>query len=519
MRSTFSTLSTAVICLVIAGCTPKQARKETGNKGPKLDVHGDWSDPENDYNNGKKSLRKDLRAATRNDRAQVVVFQNATILTANGKRFDRGTLVLNKGAITYVGKARTSVPKNATVIDAKGKFITPGIIDTHSHIGVYSSPGVRAHSDGNEATKPITAEVRAKYGYWPQDPSVSRARAGGITSAQILPGSANLIGGMGYTIVMRPGRSAAAVKFPGAPPTIKMACGENPKRVYGSKGGPRTRMGVYTAFRAIFHKAAAYNAKLTAYKRQRTLWLKKRVRAKELNAQAAAKHKGKRKAKQVKPEKAPERPPMDLQLENLAAVLRGEVHVQIHCYKASEIREMVTIANEFGFKIRSFHHALGAYKVRDILVKNDIAISTWADWWGFKMEAFDGIPHNAALFAQAGGRSVIHSDSAIGIQRLNQEAAKAMWSGRHAGIKISENEALRWVTANPAWVLGIDKVTGTLEVGKRADVVLWSKHPFSVYALPDVVVQAGEITYKRIKGLVPSDFELGNSALSNGANR
>jgi len=248
-------------------------------------------------------------------------------------------------------------------------------------------------------------------------------------------------------------------------------------------------------------------------------WLKQRARAKQLDAAAARKHKGEARPPRVKPQPAPERPPVNLQLENLAAVLRGEVLVQIHCYRAPELREMVAIANEYGFKIRSFHHALEAYKVRDILVKNNIAISTWADWWGFKMEAFDGIPQNAALFTAAGGRVAIHSDSAIGIQRLNQGAAKAMWAGRHAGIKITDNQALRWITANPAWVLGIDKVTGTLEVGKRADVVIWNKHPFSVYSLADTVIQAGEIRYQRKAGLTPSDFELGNSALDKGGIR
>jgi imidazolonepropionase-like amidohydrolase len=194
-------------------------------------------------------------------------------------------------------------------------------------------------------------------------------------------------------------------------------------------------------------------------------------------------------------------------------VLRGEILVQVHCYKADELRQMIDIADELGFAIRSFHHALEAYKVRDLLVGRDIAISTWADWWGFKMEAFDGIPENAALFAEAGGRAVIHSDSDLGVQRLHLEASKAFYAGRAAGIDVGEDQALRWVTANPAWVLGIDGVTGTLEVGKRADAVLWSAHPFSVYARADAVYQGGELIYDRAAGLRPSDFELGNSAL------
>ena len=354
----------------------------------------------------------------------------------------------------------------------------------------------------------MTAHARAQYGYWPQDPKITRALAGGVTTAQILPGSANLVGGLGFTVIMRPGSSADDVRFPGAPPTIKMACGENPKRVYGDKGGPGTRMAEYAAFRQYFHKAREYNAKLSAYRRKRAVWLKKKARAEELNRASEAQGKN----KFIAPASAPSLPDRNLALENLAGVLRGEVLVQIHCYRSPEMRELVTIADEFGFKIRSFHHALEAYKIRDILIQHDVAINTWADWWGFKMEAFDGIPHNAAMFSASGGRAVIHSDSAIGIQRLNQEAAKAMWAGRHAGIDISDDEALRWITANAAWVLGIHEVTGTLEAGKRADVVIWNRDPLSVYARADTVIQGGEIAYRRQAGKTSTDFEVGNSA-------
>ena len=213
-----------------------------------------------------------------------------------------------------------------------------------------------------------------------------------------------------------------------------------------------------------------------------------------------------------KPSAAPDPVPVDLGLETISKVLSGDVLVQVHCYRAGEMREMAAIADEFGFSIRSFHHALEAYKIRDILSEKKIAISTWADWWGFKLEAFDGIPENAAMFSNAGGTTVIHSDSAIGIQRLNQEAAKAMYSGRAAGISITEDEALRWITANPAWVLGIDSVTGTLEAGKRADVVIWDGSPFSVYALPDTVIQEGQVAYRRTSPPLRTDFELKNAA-------
>jgi imidazolonepropionase-like amidohydrolase len=177
---------------------------------------------------------------------------------------------------------------------------------------------------------------------------------------------------------------------------------------------------------------------------------------------------------------------------------------------------MIAISRELGFSIRSFHHALEAYKVRDVLADAGIAINTWADWWGFKLEAYDGIPENAALFTEAGGRATIHSDSAIGIQRLNQEAAKALASGRRAGVVLDEDDALRWITANPAWVLGIDEVTGTLEAGKRADVVLWSGSPFSVYSRAELVIVGGRVGYDRAQGLRPGDYELGHGSVDSG---
>ena len=198
-------------------------------------------------------------------------------------------------------------------------------------------------------------------------------------------------------------------------------------------------------------------------------------------------------------------------------MLRGETLVQVHCYRAADMAEVMAIADELSLSIRSFHHALEAYKIRDLLVARGIAINTWADWWGFKMEALDGIPENAALFHEAGGRATIHSDSPISMQRLNQEAAKALAAGQAAGVVIDEDDAIQWLTANPAWVLGIDDVTGTLEAGKRADVVIWSGDPFSVYSKADLVFSAGEVAYDRRAGLVPSDFELSNSAIGGSA--
>jgi imidazolonepropionase-like amidohydrolase len=327
---------------------------------------------------------------------------------------------------------------------------------------VYPAPGTWAESDGNEATNPVTAEVWAEHSVWPQDPQIPLAIAGGVTTIQALPGSANLIGGRSAILKLVPARSVQEMKFPGAHYGLKMACGENPKRVYQNRG-PSTRMGNMAGYRAAFIQAEQY-------RRRWDKWNKD--------------HSG----------DAPQR---DLKLESLAEVLRGNIFVQNHCYRADEMMQMLDLAHEFGFKIRSFHHAVEAYKIADVLAREGTAVSIWADWWGFKEEAMDGIYENAALNQQAGGRPVIHSDDASGIQRLNQEAAKAMYHGRRAGIQVTRDQALRWFTANPAWVLGLDSLIGTLEPGKMADIVVWSADPLSVYARAMQVYNDGWLVYDR----------------------
>jgi imidazolonepropionase-like amidohydrolase len=420
-------------------------------------------------------------ATPREPDAAPVALVGGTIWTADGKRrvFERGTIVLRQGRIAAVGDASTPVPPGTTVIDVSGRYLTPGLIDAHSHLGVYASPEVSAHSDGNEATSPITAEVSAEHGFWPQDPGLPRAAAGGVTTLLVLPGSANLIGGRGVAIKNRPARSAAAMRFPGAPYVLKMACGENPKRVYGSKGGPSTRMGNVAHLRAAFAQAADYLRKWDNWRK-------------------------KGKAKGDPP------PARDLKLETLGEVMAGRMLVQNHCYRADEMLLMLDLAAEAGFRIRAFHHALEAYKIADLLAKRGVAAATWSDWWGFKLEAYDGIPENLAMVHAAGGRAVVHSDSAIGIQRLNQAAAQGLAVGRQMGLGIGEQDALRWITANPAWVLGVEGKTGTLEAGKMADVVVWSQQPLSVYARAERVYVDGHLVFDRARGLTPTDFELGS---------
>lgn len=408
-----------------------------------------------------------------------------TVLTATGQRIENGMVLIRDGRIERVGPA-AEPPAGYEVVDARGRWVTPGVIDAHSHMGVYPSPGVQAHSDGNEITDPNTAQVWAEHSVWPQDPNFNLARAGGVTTVHILPGSANLFGGRGVTLRNVPARTTQAMKFPGAPYTLKMACGENPKRVYGGRNrSPSTRMGNVAGYRAAWINAADYGRKWDAYRR-----------------------------KSEDGEKA-DPPKRDLQLDTLLGVLKGDILVQNHCYRADEMAQMIDVADEFGYRITSFHHTTEGYKIADVLAKRDICAATWANWWGGKLEQFDGIEANAALVHAAGGCAIIHSDDPDLIQRLNQEAAEALAAGRDAGLQISEAEAIGWITANPAKALGVLKETGTLEPGKRADVVLWDKNPFSVYARAERVWIDGGVAYDRHDPAfqAKSDFEIGLGGL------
>ena len=427
------------------------------------------------------------------------LFRNARVMTAAGQILERADLLVVDGRISAVGP-NLSAPAGAVLVDVAGKTLTPGIIDTHSHLGVYASPGLSGHADGNEMSAPNTAHVRAGDAYWPQDPQIDLARAGGVTTAQILPGSANLFGGRSLTVRFVPwARSAADARFPGAPYGLKMACGENPKRVYGDKSGPKTRMGNVAGYRDAFQRAKEYNRTWSKYHKDHAAWEKNKDKPPPAPPGGGP----------GKPPDEPQPPARDFGLETLSLVLDGEILVHNHCYRADEMSLMLDLAAEYGFQIRSFHHAVEAYKIADRLAAAGTAASLWADWWGFKMEAFDGIPENAALLHAAGARPIIHSDSAVGIQRLNQEAAKAMHAGRRIGVQVSDDEALRWITANPAWALGIEGDVGTLTPGKRADLVIWSGDPFSVYTLAEQVYIDGEPVYVRGSLEPRTDFTLG----------
>ena len=415
---------------------------------------------------GRAAPAEDPYASTYSPRpSRATLIRNATILTAAGPLIEKGDVLLQDGKIAAVGVVDRP-PSDAIVIDAAGRWVTPGIIDTHSHLGVYPSPGIASLSDGNEMTSPNTAEVRAEDSVWPQDPQFDLALAAGVTTMQLLPGSANLFGGRGVTVKNVPGRTAQDMKFPGAPYGLKMACGENPKRVYGSRNNtPATRMGNVAGYRKAWQQAVEY----------RDEWRRWRENGGD----------------------AKERPDRNFQLETLVGVLDGEILVQNHCYRADEMATMIDIAREFGYRIASFHHATEAYKVRDLLAAQDICASMWADWWGFKLEAYDGIMQNVGLVHQAGACAIVHSDDPSGIQRLNQEAAKAMRAAREGGITVDRAAAIRWITINPAKALGIDRQTGSLEPGKGGDVVIWSGDPFSVYSRAEQVFVDGALLYDR----------------------
>jgi imidazolonepropionase-like amidohydrolase len=434
--------------------------------------------------------------------APPTLIRNAVVLDGAGQRLDGADVLMRDGKIAAVGAGLAA--DGATVVDAQGRWVTPGLIDVHSHLGVYASPGVDAHQDGNEATDPVTAGVWAEHGVWPQDPGFQTALEGGVTTLQVLPGSANLIGGRGVTLRNRPATTVQDMKFPGAPHGLKMACGENPKRVYGGKGkAPSTRMGNVAGYRQAFADAEDYRNQLDKYQRELA----------EYEAGQSGKSGSRRKGGgDAKPPVPPKR---DLRLETLVAAMAGEIQVHIHCYRADEMAIMLDLAREFGFKVAAFHHGVEAYKIANRLATEGVCGALWADWWGFKLEAYDAIWENLAFVdAPPNGCAIVHSDSDEGIQRLNQEAAKAMVRGRRAGLDIPPERAIRWVTSNAARSLGIDGRVGTLEPGKLADVVLWDRDPFSVYAHAERVYVDGALVYDRaVPNAAPrSDFLLGQPA-------
>lgn len=384
-----------------------------------------------------------------------VLIKNAIVMTVTHGNIKNGSIYVKDGKIVAVG-ATVTAPASAKVIDAGGKYLTPGIIDSHSHIAL--------DDDVNEATSPITPQMMMIDAFDYQDKAIYRALAGGVTTSLLLHGSANMIGGQAIVIKHKYGAGRDAMLFPGAPQSIKFASGENPKRVYGSRDQvPSTRMGNFEVQREALVAAQDYMREWDDYN-----------------------------AKIKRGDKDAKMPKRDLKLEALADILRGKLLVQIHCYRADEFLTEMAMAKQFGYKVRAFHHALEAYKVADKIAANDVAIATFADWWGYKNEAWDAIPWNAVMSMRKGVRVAIKSDSDDFTRRLNQEAAKTM---RYGGA--TEDEALKMITMNPAWIIGVDEKVGSLDVGKDADIVIWDGYPLSSYGVPEKVLIDGDVYFDR----------------------
>jgi imidazolonepropionase-like amidohydrolase len=384
-----------------------------------------------------------------------VVIKNALVMTVTHGNVKNGSVYIKDGKIAAVGES-VNAPSSATVIDAGGKYLTPGIIDSHSHLAL--------GDDVNEATSPVTPQMMMQDAFDYQDKAIYRALAGGVTTSLLLHGSANMIGGQAVVIKHKYGAARDAMLFPGAPRSIKFASGENPKRVYGGRNQvPSTRMGNFAVQREALVQAQDYMRSWDDYD-----------------------------AKVKRGDKDASAPKRDLKLEALADVLRGKLMVQIHCYRADEFLTEMAMAKEFGYRIRAFHHALEAYKVPEKLAAENVGIATFADWWGYKYEAWDAIPWNAVMAMRKGVKVAIKSDSDDFARRLNQEAGKTMHYGG-----ATEEEALKMITLNAAWIVGVDDKVGSIETGKDADLVLWDGYPLSSAAVPNKVWIDGDVYFDR----------------------
>ena len=387
------------------------------------------------------------------------LIKNATVLTITRGVLENTDVLIRRGKIAGVGKNLTAA-SGARVIDATGKYVMPGIIDCHSHSMLDTI---------NEGTLAVTSMVRTRDVLNVNDVDLYRELAGGVTTLNLLHGSANPIGGLNTVVKIKYGRPASEFLFPDAMPGIKFALGENVKRSSApnlpgvQRRYPNTRMGVEEVIRDAFTRARDYKTTWDEYK--------------------AAIAKGQ---KNLMP------PRRDLQLEPLVEILEGKRYVHAHCYRADEILMLISIADEFGFKIKTFQHVLEGYKVAKEIAQHGAGASIFADSWAYKIEAYDAIPYTAAIITRAGVVVSMNSDSDERARRLNIEAAKAMHYG-----DLTEEQALKLVTLNPAIQLGIQNRVGSIEVGKDADVAIWNGHPFSVYSRVDTTFIDGEVFFDR----------------------
>ncbi len=413
---------------------------------------------------GNKAIRVKQPA---NQAAREMLIKNATILTASRGTIQNGSILVRDGKIAAVGANVTAGP-NAMVIDATGKYVTPGIIDCHSHTAVEGSV--------NEGTLSVTSMVRIQDVIDPYAVNVYRELAGGLVTVNILHGSANAIGGQNAVVKLKKGKPVDEWFINDAMPGIKFALGENPKRSNSIPGinvarrYPGTRMGVEQTIRAAFLKAKDYMREWQEYEAK-----------KGADPTAIA-------------------PRRDLQLEALAEILQGKRYVHAHSYREDEILMLLLLGDELGFRVQTLQHVLEGYKVAKEIAAHKAGGSTFADWWAYKLEAFDATPYNAALMTQKGVVSTINSDSDEHARRLYLEAAKTM---KYGGM--TEEQALRMVTLNAAIQLGIDKRTGSIDVGKDADLVIFSAHPFSVYTMVETTIIEGEIYFDRKADLARRD--------------
>ena len=412
-----------------------------------------------------------------------LLIRGATVLDGAGHRLDGVDVLTHASRIAAVGRG-LRLPPGAHEVDGRGRWVTPGVIDIHTHDGVYVLPLTDIDHDSSdvaELSDPNAADTRVENAINPQDVAFSRALEHGVTTVQVLPGSSPIFSGRSVVVHPIRANTVAEMKLPNAPQGFKMACGENPKEQDAqTHKGPTSRQGEVAFIRNAFLDAQDYRREWDAY--------------------AAGKG------------PAPKR---DLKRETLAGVVAGDVHVHMHCYRADDMATMLSVAREFGFHLAAFHHAVEAYKIPQLFKAEGVCAAVWGGWWGYKMEALDAIRANAGLLDEDGVCVTMHSDSPGEGQRLNLEAAKAAGAARRVGVVIPPERMIRWITANPAKALGLGDRIGTLADGYDADFVLWSTDPFSVYAKADLVVIDGAVAYDRAHPPAEpaSDFALGRKAM------
>lgn len=415
--------------------------------------------------------------------ADDMLLRGATILDGAGGRIDGGDVLVRGGKIVAVGQHLAN--PGVREVDAKGRWVTPGVIDVHTHNGTFVLPLTaidREASDVSEVATPNSADTWIETAVNTEDMGFDRALSNGVTTLQILPGSTPIFAGR--SVVVKPVRGATVwdMKVTGGVQGFKMACGENPKSWGAEKDneGPTSRQGVIGFMRQEFIEAQHY---------------KRAVEQARAGLGAM--------------------PPRDLKLESIAGILAGDIRVNLHCYRAGDIAAVLAVAKEFGFRIGAIHHATEAYKIPGLLREAGTCAAVWADWWGFKVEAQDAIRAEAPLLERAGVCVMMHSDSPADGQRLNIAAAKAAAAGRRIGIETPPEVMIKWTTSNPARLLGLEKRVGTLAPGFQADIVLWSGDPFSIYSRADLVLIDGAVAWDRSKpGTGPvSDFELGRGGI------